>query len=165
MNRKLVRLLFVLLCFKLSWVQATPFDQGVINFSLLVGSGRAYNDNYTVIGAGVGYYVTDGLQLGLDYEYWSGGDPTIKQISPRINYVFSRRESFSPYVGVFYRRTKIDTLPDSDAYGARAGAYLRSGRNVFMGFGMAYIEYKDCQESLFSNCSDTYPEFTLGFYY
>lgn len=165
MSKKLIYLFFCLLLFQPAWVLATPFDRGVVNVSVLIGSGRAYNDNYTVLGAGVGYYITDGLQLGLDYEYWSGGDPKIQQISPRINYVFARKESFSPYAGVFYRRTKIDTLPDTDAYGARAGAYLRSGRNIFMGLGVAYIEYKDCQESIFSSCSDTYPEFTIGLYY
>jgi hypothetical protein len=165
MTKRLIILFFSLPLFSSAWVQATPFDQGVVNVSVLVGSGRAYNDNYTVLGAGIGYYVTNGLLLGLDYEYWSGGDPTIQQLSPRINYVFARNKSFSPYAGVFYRRTKIDTLPDSDAYGARAGAYARSGRNFIMGFGVAYIEYKDCEESIFQTCSDTYPEFTLGFYY
>jgi len=165
MTKKLIYLFLCQLLFPSAWVHATPFDQGVVNVSVLIGSGRAYNDNYTVLGAGVGYYITDGLQLGLDYEYWSGGDPKIQQISPRINYVFARKESISPYAGVFYRRTKIDTLPDSDAYGARAGAYLRSGHNLFMGLGVAYIEYKDCQESVYSSCSDTYPEFTIGLYY
>jgi len=165
MIKKLIYLFFCLLLFRSAWVFATPFDRGSVNVSVLIGSGRAYNDNYTVLGAGIGYYVTDGLQLGLDYEYWSGGDPKIQQISPRINYVFARKNPVSPYAGVFYRRTKIDTLPDSDAYGARAGAYFRSGHNLFMGLGVAYIEYKDCEESVYSSCSDTYPEFTIGLYY
>jgi hypothetical protein len=101
----------------------------------------------------------------VDYEYWSGGNPTIRQISPRINYVFATTKAVSPYVGAFYRRTKIDTLPDSDAYGGRAGAYVRSGNNLIMGFGLAYIEYKDCEESIYSSCSDTYPELTFGAYF
>jgi len=165
MTKKLIYLFLCLLLFKSTWVQASPFDEGVVNTSILIGSGRAYNDDYTVFGIGIGYYLVNGLQLGVDYEYWSGGEPTIQQISPRINYVFTRTKSFSPYIGVFYRRTMIDTLPDSDAYGGRAGAYFRSGDNFIMGAGVAYIEYKNCEESIFQSCSDTYPEFTFGVYY
>lgn len=165
MNRKLIFLFLCLPIFSSARVNATPFDQGVVNFSILAGSGRAYNANYTVMGAGVGYYVTTGLQLGLDYEYWSGGYPRIQQISPRINYVFARNNPVSPYAGVFYRKTRIETLPDSDAYGGRAGIYLRSGTNVIMGVGMVYIEYKDCQSSIYQSCSDTYSELSLGVYY
>ena len=165
MLRKFTRLLLVtLLCAPLSAI-AEPFDKNSLSFSFLIGSGRAYSDNYTVLGVGVGYYLLDGLQLGLDYEYWAGGEPTIQQISPRINYVFARQSTFSPYVGGFYRKTKIDTLPDTDAWGGRAGTYMRSGESLILGFGVAYIEYNDCQDSIYDSCSDIYPEFSLGVTY
>ena len=144
---------------------SSPFDKGVVNASILFGSGRAYNDDYNVLGVGIGYYLVNGLQVGLDYEYWSGGDPNIQQISPRIGYVFARNQAFSPYAGIFYRRTKIDNLPDSDAVGGRAGAYFRSGGNFVLGVGMAYIEYKDCDETVYTSCDDTYPEFTFAAYF
>ena len=165
MKIKIAGIFLALILSSPSIVQASPFDQGVVTGSILIGSGRAYNDDYTVFGVGIGYYLVNGLQIGVDYEYWSGGDPTIQQISPRLNYVFARSEIFSPYVGAFYRRTKISNLPDDNAYGGRAGAYMRSGNNLIVGFGIAYVEYEDCQEAIYSSCSDTYPEFTFGAYF
>jgi len=165
MLRKPTLLLPCLLLLATGCVHASPFDQGVVSFSVTAGSGRAYNANYTVLGVGVGYYVATGLQLGLDYENWSGGYPRIQQISPRVNYVFAINSTVSPYAGVFYRKTRVEDLPDSDAYGGRAGIYLRSGRNVIMGLGAVYIEYKDCQTSVYQSCSDTYSEATLALYY
>ncbi len=160
--------LILLLCLSLvSPIQlmASPFDKGVVNASIIFGSGRAYNDSYNVLGVGIGYFLVNGLHIGLDYEYWSGGEPTIQQISPRVSYVFNRNGGLSPYVGAFYRKTKIDTLPDSDAYGGRAGVYLRSGGNFILGAGMAYIEYSDCEKTVFNDCSDTYPEFSFAAYF
>ena len=162
------KMLCLLLCMNLvvpTCVTASPFDKGVMNLSILFGSGRAYNDSYNVLGVGVGYFLLNGLHLGLDYEYWAGGDPTIQQISPRISYVFNRHGGFSPYVGTFYRKTKIDNFPDSDAVGGRAGIFMRSGRSFIIGAGMAYIEYLDCEETLVNDCSDTYPEFTFAAYF
>jgi len=165
MKSKFMVILLSLFLLKPLSVQSSPFDQGVFNVSILIGSGRAYNDDYTVFGAGLGYYLVNGLQLGFDYEHWSGGSPSIDQYSPRISYVFNRSQAFSPYVGAFYRRTEVGNLLTSDAYGGRAGVYLRSGGNFLMGLGAAYIEYKDCQESIYSTCSDTYPEFTFAAYF
>jgi hypothetical protein len=163
-----IKKLILLLCLSLvSPIQlmASAFDKGVVNASIIFGSGRAYNDSYNVLGVGIGYFLVNGLHIGLDYEYWSGGEPTIQQISPRVSYVFNRNGGLSPYVGAFYRKTKIDTLPDSDAYGGRAGVYLRSGGNFVLGAGMAYIEYSDCEKTVFNDCSDTYPEFSFAAYF
>jgi len=159
-------LTFVLLCglspLKLS---ADQFDAGSLSLSVVLGEGRAFNDTYRIFGVGAGYYVADGLELGLDYEVWSGGSPRIEQISPKVNYVFARYGSVSPYVGGFYRRTRIDGFEDRDAWGGRAGIYARSGRNLVLGFGMAYVRYQDCDNSVFANCSDSYAELKAGFYY
>ncbi len=141
---------------------ANPFDQGTISFSASIGSGRAYDNDYTVFGVGIGYYLLDGLHLGADYEYWSGGNPTIEQFSPRIGYVFARQQQFSPYVGAFYRKTRVENLPDRDARGARAGTHMKSGDNFTFGFGVVYVEYANCTESIYTTCSETYPELSFG---
>jgi hypothetical protein len=61
----------------------TPFDAGSITVSfgssLFVGG---TSDRYLVMGAGLGYYVIDGLELGLDFEHWFGADPEVTRISP-----------------------------------------------------------------------------------
>jgi hypothetical protein len=146
-------------------VSADPFDAGSFSLSVVLGEGRAFNDTYRIFGVGAGYYVADGLELGLDYEVWSGGTPRIEQISPKLNYVIARHSSVSPYVGGFHRRTRIDGLEDRDAWGGRAGVYARAGRNLVLGFGMAYVRYQDCDKSIFVNCSDSYAELKAGFYY
>lgn len=157
---------FVLLCgFLPLRVAAAPYDAGSFNLSVVLGEGRAFDDTYRIFGVGGGYYVADGLELGLDYEVWSGGSPRIEQVSPKVNYVFTRHGNVSPYVGGFYRRTRIDGFEDRDAWGGRAGIYARSGPNLVLGFGMAYVRYQDCDNSIFASCSDSYAELTAGFYY
>lgn len=144
-------------------VKAGPFNEGSVGLGIVLGQGTAFNDTYDIYGIGIGYYVVDGLELGLDYEVWSGGSPAIRQYSPKLNYVFSPNSDASLYLGGFYRLTEIDGLPDDEAIGARLGLYLRSGKRAFLGFGVAMIEYQDCVETPTNTCTDTYPEITVGF--
>jgi len=142
---------------------AGPFDKGSVRLGVVFGSGSAFNDTYTIFGLGVGYYVLDGLELGLDYQNWSGGTPGIQQLTPGIQYVIRNKSFIQPYVGAFYRRTYIDGLDDTDAYGYRLGVYAVTGPNVFIGLGAVHSIYRDCNETVFVSCSDTYPEVTIGF--
>ena len=98
-----------------SSVKAGPFNEGSVGLGIVLGQGTAFNDTYDIYGIGVGYYVLDGLELGFDYEVWSGGTPGIRQYSPKLNYVFSPNSNASLYLGGFYRLTKIDGLPDDEA--------------------------------------------------
>jgi hypothetical protein len=49
--------------------------------------------------------------------------------------------------------------------GARAGVYLKAGRNAYIGIGAVYESYIDCNSSVYRSCNDTYPElsFTIAF--
>lgn len=147
----------------LTSAHAAPFKQGDMSFSLLLGSGQAFNDNYTIVGAGIGYYVLDGLRLGIEGESWMGGDISISKYSPQIQYVFSRNEQIKPYLGVFYRKTSITGFDDLDSAGGRAGVYLSTKGNYYMSIGVAHESYLDCDESIYVSCSDTYPELTITF--
>lgn len=144
---------------------AGMFRQGSSQFSLLAGSGYAFNNNYLVIGAGVGYYMLDGVGVGLSYENWSGSSPGINKISPSIQYVFFRGGSLQPYVGGFYRHSVISGLPNINSVGARAGVYFASGSRSVIGVGLAYESYLNCQTEIYSSCSESYPEisFIIGF--
>ncbi len=153
----------VLLMFTCLPINAAPFDRGSIRGTILLGSGRAFGDNYTVLGVGIGYYVIDGLELGIDAETWMGGTPSINQISPSVRYVFRNSSSVSPYIGAFYRKTYIENLRDLTASGYRLGAYVNTGSNVYLGAGAVFINYSDCSTTIYSSCSDTYPEFILAF--
>lgn len=141
------------------------FEQGSAQFSLLAGSGYAFNNNYLVIGGGASYYVIDRVGVGLSYENWSGSSPGINKISPSVQYVFHRRYSLQPYVGGFYRHSAFSGLPSINSVGARAGVYFPAGPRSVIGAGLAYEAYLNCQAAIYNSCSDAYPEisFIFGF--
>jgi hypothetical protein len=142
---------------------AGVFSQGRTHVAVVGGSGSAFNDSYFVLGIGVSYYLVDGLNIGLSAESWTGGDPGITKLTPSVQYVFYQVPRVSPYLGAFYRRTYIDNLPDLDSVGGRAGVYLAAGRNMYIGVGAVYESYLDCNESLYRDCTDTYPEISFTF--
>ena len=137
------------------------FMKGSTSVGVVLGSGTAFNDNYTILGVSVGYYVVRGLNLGIDLQRWFSGEPSITKVSPQINYVFTQPETVKPYIGTFYRRTyygdyKGISLEDQDSYGFRAGAYFTSNNRFYFGAGAVYEEYIDC--NALADCSSTYPE-------
>jgi len=140
---------------------SNPFSEGKTNLSLVLGSGAAFNDNYIILGAGIGYYLVDGLELGVDAQYWFSGSPSILKVSPQLKYVFLPGAKIRPYVGVFYRRTFVnsDIFRDQNSYGSRAGAYFTSRSGVYIGGGIVYEKLENCR---ISDCSNTYPEFLIS---
>lgn len=141
---------------------ADIFGQGGKRFSLLLGRGQAFGDNYTILGLGFGYYVYDGLELGINWDSWQGGEPEINQVTPEVRYVFRNQSSIDPYVGALYRWTFISGFDDETAYGFRAGVYITAGRRSYIGIGAAYVETTSCDERIYVSCSDTYPEFSYA---
>ncbi|MBE9568647.1 MAG: hypothetical protein IMF14_08110 [Proteobacteria bacterium] len=140
---------------------STAFSSGSTSLGVIVGSGSAFNDDYLILGVGVGYYVIKGLEIGIDAQYWAFGDPSITQLSPQIRYVFTQPKVIKPYVGAFYRRTyygdfKGFSIDDQDSYGYRAGAYFSTNNRVYIGGGIVYEQYQDCSQLV--DCSNTYPE-------
>ena len=147
---------------------STAFSKNSTSVGVVVGSGSAFNDNYVILGLGVGYYVVNGLELGIDLQRWFSGEPSITKVSPQIRYVFTQPKVVKPYLGAFYRRTYYGSyrgidLDDQDSYGYRAGAYFSTDNRVYIGGGIVYEEYTDC--ATFTDCSSTYPEilFTVSF--
>ncbi len=147
---------------------STAFSKDSTTVGVIVGSGSAFNDDYIILGASVGYYVLSGLEIGIDVQHWFFGEPSITKVSPQIRYVFTQVDKIKPYLGVFYRRTyfgdfKGVELDEQDSFGYRAGAYFSTNNRVFIGGGIVYEAYKDC--SVFVECSTTYPEilFSVSF--
>lgn len=146
----------------------TAFAKNSTSVGVVVGSGSAFDDDYIILGIGVGYYLAEGLELGVDLQRWFSGEPTITKVSPQIRYVFTQVQTIKPYVGAFYRRTSYDDLngrdiDDQDSIGYRAGAYFSSNNRVYIGAGIVYEEFDDC--SRLTDCSTTSPEilFTVSF--
>lgn len=138
------------------------FRQGQSQLSLVFGTGYAFDQSYTVIGVGANYFVLDGLTLGLGVQSWSGNDPGITKVTPYVTYVFRHVPVVKPYLGAFFRRNYIDGEENVDSYGGRAGLYFGTERVIF-GVGGVYEKYQDCQETRFSDCDETYGEFSILF--
>jgi hypothetical protein len=142
---------------------AGAFGRGRMQFVISGGTGYAFNETYFVLGLGAAYYLIDGLNVGLSLESWSGADPHMYKVTPSVQYVFYQVPVVKPYIGGFYRRTYVDGLPDSNSVGGRAGAYVQAGRNAYLGAGVVYESYLDCNQTVYRSCSDTYPELSFTF--
>jgi len=159
------KLSFLLLGFSLlvssAQSHAGAFDKDTLTGTLAIGSAQFFNEDYFVFGLGAGYFVSDGFQIGLDVNYWSGGNPTIYEVTPKLTYVFDNPSSVKPYLGMFYNRTFIDGFNDSNSLGYRAGFYSPVGEKAYIGIGAVYSELQNCTESQFVDCSSTYTELSF----
>lgn len=142
---------------------AGVFGKGRTHFIVSGGTGYAFDESYFVLGLGGTYYLTDGLNVGLQVEWWTGSDPGMTKITPSVQYVFYQVPLVKPYVGAFYRRTNVENRPDLDSAGARAGAFLEVGRNAYLGVGAVYESYRDCDTAVYRKCDSTYAEISLTF--
>jgi hypothetical protein len=141
-----------------SGTPSAPFTAGNARLSIAFGGATAFNRNYSIFGIGVGYFVADNIEVGLDAEEWSGNTPRIEQVSPQARVVLKRDGTVQPYAGVFYRRTLIEGYPDHDTIGARLGVYFLTGRSAYLGAGLAEEVHLNCDRTVYSSCSETYPE-------
>lgn len=139
------------------------FDRGAKRVTIIAGAGNSFDDDYLILGVGAGYFVSDGLELGLNWQTWLLGDPSINQITPELTYVFRNRSNFDPYIGALYRWTFIAGLDDLSAYGGRVGVNISTGLRSYLGVGAVFMRYRDCSEGTYNSCSDVYPEFTFAF--
>ena len=142
---------------------AGVFSKGRTHFAIYGGTGYAFNDDYFVIGGRGSYYFANGFNAALGAEVWTGGNPDISKITPSIQYVFYKRPVTKPYIGTFYRRTFIENLPDLESTGVRAGVYIASSKNLYIGIGAVYESYLDCEETIYRTCDDSYPEISFTF--
>lgn len=139
------------------------FTQGRTHFAIYGGNGYAFGDDYLVVGIRGSYYLANGFNIGLGAESWTGGSPRIYKVTPSIQYVFYQPSTIKPYLGTFYQRTYIENLEDLESTGVRAGVYIASGGNLYIGLGGVYESYLDCEETIYKSCDDSYPEITFTF--
>jgi hypothetical protein len=140
----------------------TPFDQGRFNLGFGAGSQTALGYRYFVVAGGVGYYVLDGVELGLGASHQFGDGPGITRATPGVRYVAQPlvgRSPLVPYAGVFYSHYFIgDGFTDVDTVGTRGGLLYVSG-SLVVGLGVAFERVvSECS----SNCSAVYPDITLS---
>lgn len=134
---------------------AGAFAKGRKRVGLYGGAGSSYNQTYLIIGLGAGYYLVDGLELGLEFEGWFLHSPQYYKLAPQLRYIFWQLRPVLPYVGAFYRKTWVtDDFPDLDSWGGRAGLAYSSGRG-YAAIGVVYERYT----SDVTDRDHWYPEF------
>lgn len=144
-------------------VVPTPFDRGKFGLSGGGGSQTAFGYRKFVVGVGVGYFVLDGVEVGLAGLHQFGDGPSVSQLSPSLRYIAQPLVGHSPlipYIGGFYRHWFIGSeIEDVDTLGARAGALFLSGR-LILGLGVVVERtISTCD----ADCVEVYPDVTIGF--
>ncbi len=140
----------------------TPFDRGKLGVGIYGGSQTTLGHRYFAIGGAVGYYVLDGVEVGLGALHQFGDGPSISKLTPSVRYVVQPlvgRSPVIPYVGVFYNHWFIgDDYADVDTLGTRGGLLYVSGK-LILGLGVAYERIvSECV----TDCSAVYPDFTIS---
>ena len=140
--------------------RAGIFSKGTFRPTIHVGRGGVEDETYLILGAGLGYYVIDGLAPALSYDVWLLGDPTVQVLTPELTYVFYMVPSVKPYVGPFLRHYFIAGRDDLDTVGVRGGLIIPV-EPAFFGVGGGYEVLLDC-DSRYQDCDNVFPEFLIG---
>ena len=148
-----------------SMSHASFFEKGNSSVGVVLGAGSSNNESYTVAGISADYFVARGLSIGAGYRGWFGNTPTINQLTVSTNYFLPVTKQFHPYIGGFVRETFVSGSEDYESYGARGGLAINMSNNSYMSFGYVYEKYGNCTETVFTECSSSYPElvFSLAF--
>lgn len=139
---------------------AGPFDQGRFRVALSGGSGGSFGNRYFVIGYGVGYFLFDGWEVGVDASHWLGEAPSLHKLSEQTRYVFHMVPVVKPYLGLFHKHWFIgDDMEDVDTIGGRLGGFFVANEHFFLGGGVVHeIVISECEKE----CSETYPEIVFS---
>lgn len=144
--------------------RAADFEKGTTNLSVSVGFGSAAGKSYYSIGAGIGYWLVNGLGAGLSAETRQGLEPDLTKITPWLEYSFGVSPGVRPYVGAFYRYTSVSGFDDYETWGYRGGLYVRTARNAWAYAGLVREEPIGCNgQPPTVSCSDTYSEVGIVF--
>lgn len=143
------------------------FSQGSTSIGIKLGGASIGNENYTIFGISGNYFVIENLSVGLGYEKWFSGDPSIQKATAESTYFIPASEKVRPYLGLFYRRMFINgsdrlgrSYDDINSYGYRAGISFVQD-NLLLSAGIVQEKY-DSTQRLFDD-TETYAEIVVGF--
>jgi hypothetical protein len=139
-----------------------PFQQGAVGVKLTVASAFMGDNEYLILGGGLGYYIADGLEVALDGSVWIFDSPTIGTLTPQLEYVLHPIPIIKPYIGGFFRHYIVgDGIDDFQSAGGRAGVYIVPGSAAYFGFGGVYEHQLDCDRRVIP-CDQWYPEMRIA---
>lgn len=167
-----MRKVFLVIAFSLSLYSATlsssggsvgasdMFSQTNVSIGVKLGSASVGNEDYTILGVSGSYFILDNLSIGVGYEKWVSGTPSIQKLTAESTYFFPVSKSVRPYAGVLYRRIFIgDHYGDVNAYGYRGGIAFVQGR-LLISAGIVQERYESSRRVL--DNTETYGEVTVG---
>jgi hypothetical protein len=143
--------------------RAQAFDEGSSSVSISLGAGKQLDRDYTVLAGRYGYYFVREFEASLTIEAWRGNDPAIYKIEPELRYVYARVFPIKPYIGLFLSRTLYQGITDRNTYGAKLGAYFTLNPNAHLAIGAVYERIEGCDENVYRDCRQVYPEVGLHF--
>ena len=148
------------------WFSANPaYLQGMRRSALSLGADAgAQGLSAIVIGFGMGVFLVDGLEVGLDVDQQialAGTSFAFTRLSPQIRYIVPYFGTFAPYLGGFYRRyaSWLDgTVKGKDSFGGRVGAIFQGDKGA-VGVGITYEWFvRGCDSSSPEECPPFAPE-------
>jgi len=118
------------------------------------------DNDYTVVGAQVNYYMVDNLSAGVGVTTWLGDKPSITSFTLPVTYYMPLESSIRPYVGLFARYTLVSGDYDNySSFGGRAGLVLDVSPSTYTYAG--WVQVKHNGDNLIDS-SEGYPEFGFG---
>lgn len=143
------------------------FSKESTSVGVRLGGASIADEDYTIFGVSGNYFIIDNLSVGLGYEKWFSGDPSIQKVTAESTYFLPTSEKMRPYLGVFGRRMFISgndrfgrEYDDTNSYGYRVGLVYTKDR-LLISAGLVQEKYESREG--FLDSTETYTELTLGY--
>lgn len=137
-----------------------PFRQWQVRLSGNVGAGTDFSNTYFQLGAGLGLFVANGLEVGIDTSFQFLETPFVFNLNPGVRYIFFQVPVLHPYFGGYYRHGFVDGAEDLNVLGARLGASWVNDRLVWLSGGMVIERSLKCPDT--GSCNAVFPEIMLA---
>lgn len=141
----------------ISILNADMFEQGKGVVSFKGGVVSVDQDNYTIAGGNVGWFLLDGLKFGVGYERWFEITPNVDKLSMDLIYYVPVGKVVRPYVGAFLANNYLDSVDVGSSHGFKVGI-LFSSKVASIGLEWNQEYFEKC----FVGCERAYPMVVLG---
>ncbi len=148
----------ILILSLVSLLQSAMLERGSGVISVKGGFVSVDDEDYNIAGINVGYFLFDGLKVGLAYERWFEGDPSIDKLSVDANYYLPVSERIRPYLGAFYAQNFASSEDIGTSYGFRGGVLFYTPQ-ASIGLEWTHETFNECG----TGCESTYPMVVFGF--
>ena len=131
--------------------------QGSGVISLKGGVVTVSNEDYIIGGANIGWFVLDGLKVGLGYERWFDREPNIDKLSVDTNYYLPISNRIRPYIGAFYANNFASSEDAGSSHGFRGGLlFYTNEASIGLEWNHEYFDRCDIA------CERSYPTVVIG---